>query len=138
MINFFFENVDAFQVLEQTQIWLRNLILEEGKKVGKINYIFCDDDYLLNINRSYLEHDDLTDIITFDYVKGQTISGDIFVSLPRIFDNVKIHSSDLDEEFHRVLAHGLLHLAGYKDKSDEEVVMMRSKEEHYLQKRRNI
>lgn len=133
MINFFFENITRFEIAAQTVDWLQSLPTCEGKKCGKINYIFCDDDYLLKINRDHLQHDYYTDIITFDYVKGNTISGDIFVSLPRIVEN----STQFDNftlEFHRVLAHGILHLCGYKDKSDNEIQLMRSKEDFYLTK----
>jgi len=87
------------------------------------------------VNRKYLNHDYYTDIITFDYVKGKTVSGDIFVSLPRIFENAEMHNTSTDKELHRVLAHGLLHLSGYKDKSEEEQIIMRGKEDFYLAKR---
>lgn len=132
MIHYFFENIEQISISEQTTSWLEKLITTEQKKVGEVNYIFCDDDYLLQVNRDYLQHDYYTDIITFDYVKGKTISGDIFVSLPRISDNSAIHSTDSHSEFHRVLAHGLLHLCGYKDKTDQEISEMRQKEDFYL------
>ena len=114
---------------------MEDIILSEGKKPGEINYIFCDDEYLLQVNREYLKHDYYTDVITFDYVKGKTISGDIFVSLQRIFDNAQTLSKDFESEFFRVLAHGLLHICGYKDKTEEEIAEMRSKEDYYLNKR---
>lgn len=132
MINYFFENIAAIEIAPSTTSWLEDLINKEEKKVGEINYIFCDDDYLLKVNQDYLDHDYYTDIITFDYVKGKTISGDIFVSLQRISDNATIHSTNFQNELHRVLAHGLLHLCGYKDKSEDEKKMMRYKEDFYL------
>lgn len=132
MINYFFENISAIEIAPSTTSWLEDLIYKEEKKVGEINYIFCDDDYLLKVNQDYLDHDYYTDIITFDYVKGKTISGDIFVSLQRISDNATIHSTNFQNELHRVLAHGLLHLCGYKDKSEDEEKMMRYKEDFYL------
>lgn len=135
MIQFFFEDIDKIEIEANLSNRLENIILSEGKKPGEINYIFCDDEYLLQVNREYLKHDYYTDVITFDYVKGKTISGDIFVSLPRIFDNAQILSKDFESEFFRVLAHGLLHLCGYKDKTDEEIAEMRSKEDYYLKKR---
>lgn len=104
------------------------------KKLGEINYIFCDDEYLLKVNQDYLQHDYYTDIITFDYVKGKTISGEIFVSLQRISDNASTLSRNYEEELRRVLAHGILHLCGYKDKTEEEELQMRGKEDHYLAK----
>lgn len=114
--------------------WLEEIILSEEKKPGDINYIFCDDDYLLKVNQDYLQHDYYTDIITFDYVKGRTISGEIFVSLQRISDNASTLSKNYEEELRRVLAHGILHLCGYKDKTEEEEKQMRRKEDHYLEK----
>ena len=135
MIQFFFENIDKITIDSTLAVWLEDIILTEGKKPGDINYIFCDDEYLLQVNKEYLHHDYYTDIITFDYVKGKTISGDIFVSLPRIFDNAETLSKDFDSEFFRVLAHGILHLCGYKDKTDEEISIMRNKEDYYLNKR---
>lgn len=135
MIQFFFEDIDKIEIEANLSNSLENIILSEGKKPGEINYIFCDDEYLLQVNREYLKHDYYTDVITFDYVKGKTISGDIFVSLPRIFDNAETLSKDFDSEFFRVLAHGILHLCGYKDKTDEEISEMRNKEDYYLNKR---
>ena len=135
MIQFFFENIDKITIDSTLAVWLEDIILTEGKKPGDINYIFCDDEYLLQVNKENLQHDYYTDIITFDYVKGKTISGDIFVSLPRIFDNAETLSKDFDSEFFRVLAHGILHLCGYKDKTDEEISEMRNKEDYYLNKR---
>ena len=135
MIQFFFQYIDKITIDSTLAVWLEDIILTEGKKPGDINYIFCDDEYLLQVNKEYLHHDYYTDIITFDYVKGKTISGDIFVSLPRIFDNAETLSKDFDSEFFRVLAHGILHLCGYKDKTDEEISEMRNKEDYYLNKR---
>ena len=135
MIQFFFEDIDKIEIEANLSNRLENIILSEGKKPGEINYIFCDDEYLLQVNREYLKHDYYTDVITFDYVKGKTISGDIFVSLPRIFDNAETLSKDFESEFFRVLAHGVLHLCGYKDKTDEEIAEMRSKEDYYLNNR---
>ena len=132
MIQFFFENIDEINIDPDVNKWLENIIMSEEKKVGEITYVFCDDDYLLKINQDYLKHDYYTDIITFDYVKGKTISADIFVSLPRILENTQLHSKDFKDEFHRVLAHGILHLCGYKDKTQEEIFLMREREDFYL------
>ena len=132
MIQFFFEDIDPIEIDSSTNEWLQKLIVLEGKKVGKINYIFLSDDGLLKVNRDFLQHDYYTDVITFDYVKGKTISADIFVSLPRISENAISHLKDFNSELHRVLAHGLLHLCGYKDKTEEEITEMRSKEDFYL------
>ena len=132
MIQFFFENIDEIPISTATISWLEDVIKTENKKQGEINYILCDDEYLLKVNQDFLDHDYYTDIITFDYVKGKTISGDIFVSLPRISDNAKTLVRDFNSEFHRVLAHGILHLMGYKDKTEEEITVMRQKEDFYL------
>lgn len=133
MIHFFYENIPESVHTDYT-IWLEDIIISEGKKLGEINYIFCDDEYLLKVNQDYLQHDYYTDIITFDYVKGRTISGEIFVSLQRISDNASALAGDYEEELRRVLAHGILHLSGYKDKTEEEETVMRSKEDFYLAK----
>ena len=132
MINYFFEEIEDIEIEPRTSAWLNEMISLEGKKTGKINYIFCSDDGLLKVNQDYLQHDYYTDIITFDYVKGKDISADIFVSLPRIFDNAEKLAKNFNQEFHRVLAHGILHLCGYKDKSEEEIKIMRQKEDLYL------
>ncbi|NML68889.1 rRNA maturation RNase YbeY [Chryseobacterium sp. RP-3-3] len=137
MIQFFYENLQE-SVSTDYQKWLKDIILSEGKKLGEINYIFCDDEYLLKINQDYLQHDYYTDIITFDYVKGKTISGEIFVSLQRISDNASTLSRNYEEELKRVLAHGILHLAGYKDKTEEEEKEMRRMEDFYLAKFRDL
>ncbi|KFF28299.1 rRNA maturation RNase YbeY [Chryseobacterium vrystaatense] len=137
MIQFFYENLEA-SVNTDYQQWLKDIILSEDKKLGEINYIFCDDEHLLKINQDYLQHDYYTDIITFDYVKGKTISGEIFVSLQRISDNASTLSRDYEEELKRVLAHGILHLAGYKDKTEEEEKEMRRMEDLYLAKFRDL
>lgn len=132
MIQFFFENLDEISLPPNTEIWLEQLIISEQKKPGEINYIFCDDEHLLKVNRDFLQHDYYTDVITFDYVKGKTISADIFVSLPRILENASSLSKAFDSELLRVLAHGILHLCGYRDKTEEEISEMRNKEDYYL------
>lgn len=136
MIQFFYENLPE-SVNTDYKKWLEDLILSEEKKLGEINYVFCNDEYLLKVNQDYLQHDYYTDIITFDYVKGKTISGEIFVSLQRISDNASTLPKNYEEELRRVLAHGILHLCGYKDKTEEEELLMRSKEDFYLAKYSN-
>ena len=112
--------------------WLTKVIESENKKLGEINYIFCDDEYLLAINVEYLNHDTLTDIISFDYTEGDVISGDIFVSIERVKDNAIDFNVPFEEELKRVLAHGVLHYCGYKDKSDADALLMRSKEDEKI------
>ena len=131
MIQFFYEDLPE-TVNENYIKWLEDIILSEQKKTGTINYIFGDDEFILKINQDYLQHDYYTDVITFDSVKGKTINGEIFVSLQRISDNASTLSKSYEEELRRVLAHGILHLCGYKDKTEEEIKEMRNKEEYYL------
>lgn len=132
MIQFFFEEVETLALGDKTTDWLKNIIITEQKKVGKITYVFCTDEALLKVNKDFLQHDYYTDIITFDYVKGKTISADIFVSLPRISENAETLNKIFNIELHRVLAHGILHLCGYSDKTEEEIHQMRQKEDFYL------
>ncbi|GIM54646.1 rRNA maturation RNase YbeY [Capnocytophaga cynodegmi] len=133
MITFNYET--EFELPEQEtvfQAWIEKIIASEEKELGELNYIFCDDNYLHQINVQYLDHDTLTDIITFDYTEEQTISGDIFISVERVADNAKDFNVDFQAELLRVMAHGVLHLCGYKDKSDAESKQMRSKEEEKM------
>ncbi len=131
MIHFFYENTSEI-IEENIKPWIEKIIITEEKRLGEINYIFCDDEYLLKINQDYLQHDYYTDIITFDQVRGKTISGEIFVSLQRIKDNASLISKNYEEEKKRVIAHGVLHLCGYKDKTEEQQKIMRAKEDFYL------
>ena len=113
--------------------WISRIIESEGFDEGEINYIFCDDEYLHKINVEYLNHDTLTDIISFDYTVGNLIQGDIFVSVERVKDNANDFNVSFEEELKRVLSHGVLHYCGYKDKSPEDEALMRSKEEEKMQ-----
>ena len=112
--------------------WLSAVILSENKKEGEINYIFCDDDYLLEINQQYLDHDTLTDIISFDYSVGNELNGDIFVSVERVKENASDFNFTFHEEIQRVLVHGILHYCGYKDKTESDELVMRSKEDEKM------
>jgi probable rRNA maturation factor len=112
--------------------WLSNVITSEKKKEGEINYIFCDDEYLLEINQQYLNHDTLTDIISFDYSIGNELHGDIFISVERVRENANDFNVSFDEELKRVMAHGVLHYCGYKDKSEKDEQLMREKEEEKM------
>ena len=133
MIQFFFENIEEFLLANRVEEWIEQLISTEEKKTGNINYIFCDDEYLLKVNQDFLNHDYYTDVITFDYVKGKTISGDIFISITRIKENaITLSDNDFERELIRVLAHGVLHLCGYKDKSEGDQKIMRAKENFYI------
>jgi rRNA maturation RNase YbeY len=117
---------------KKVQKWLSEVILRRGKSVGNVNYLFCDDEYLLGVNRQYLDHDTYTDIITFDYVAGGLISGDILISYERVGENAAKFGVPFEQELHRVIVHGVLHLLGQGDKSDEESAQMRRLEEEAL------
>lgn len=112
--------------------WIKSIALSEGKVAGDIAYIFCNDEYLGKMNEQYLKHHTLTDIITFDYSEAGKVSGDIFISIDRVKENAVSFSNSFDQELGRVMAHGVLHLCGYKDKTAEEKKLMRSKEDFYL------
>lgn len=112
--------------------WISQVILSENKKEGDINYIFCDDEFILNINKQYLDHDYYTDIISFDYSVGNELHGDIFVSVERVMENAEDFNVTFDEELKRVIIHGILHYCGYKDKSEEQEVVMRNKEDEKI------
>ncbi|MEM0541525.1 rRNA maturation RNase YbeY [Flavobacterium sp. j3] len=112
--------------------WLTKVIISESRKEGEINYIFCDDDYLVQINQQYLEHDTLTDIISFDYSIGKELHGDIFISVERVAENASDFKVGFEEELRRVMVHGVLHYCGYKDKSREDELVMRQKEEEKM------
>lgn len=133
MISFNYETDFELENEAQYEDWISRIIESEGFDEGEINYIFCDDDYLHKINVEYLDHDTLTDIISFDYTVGNLIQGDIFVSVERVQDNAKDFDVSFEEELKRVLSHGVLHYCGYKDKSPEDEALMRSKEEEKMQ-----
>ena len=112
--------------------WIINSIINESKRVGELCFIFCTDEYLLEKNIQFLNHDNYTDVITFDYCEEDIISGDVFVSVERVRENANAFGVNFEDELDRVLIHGVLHLAGYQDKSKEEINTMRDKEDFYL------
>ncbi len=134
MIDFYSENNFVLEQKEQLIDWLQGLIKEEQKEEGDLEFIFCSDDYLLGINVEFLQHDTLTDIITFDNSLGSQLHGEIYISTDRVQDNAKQFKVPFKEELARVLAHGVLHLCGYKDKSEKDVEKMREREEYYISK----
>ena len=129
-IYFSTENID-FELENELKVkkWILEVVGTQGKRVGNLNYLFCDDAYLINVNRTYLDHDTYTDIITFDYVEGNVVSGDILISVERVRENAMLFSSSFEQELRRVIIHGVLHLLGQADKSDEDATEMRKKEE---------
>ena len=132
-IVYFTEDV-SFPKLKRriTSGWIKSVIVYEGKSLGDISFIFCSDSYLLKVNQKYLEHDYYTDIITFDYVEGNTVNGDIFISVDRVGENSIQFSKSFENELNRILVHGVLHLIGYKDKSKKDKKLMTQKEDIYL------
>ena len=112
--------------------WLNDSCANENKNLGDLNYIFCSDKYLLKVNKKYLDHNYLTDVITFDNTTPDGVSGDIFISYDRIKDNAKAFGQKTTDELHRVMIHGLLHLMGYSDKKADQQKVMKSKEDFYL------
>nr|WP_315170535.1 rRNA maturation RNase YbeY [uncultured Flavobacterium sp.] len=132
MIDFNYESEFTLDNELMYSDWLSRVIVSENKKEGEINYIFCDDDYLHNINVEYLNHDTLTDIISFDYSLGNELNGDIFISIERVQDNALDFNVPFGEELKRVMVHGILHYCGYKDKSDKDELLMRQKEDEKI------
>ncbi|MGA9637358.1 rRNA maturation RNase YbeY [Flavobacterium sp.] len=132
MISFNYENDFNLENEEVFATWLSSVIESEKKKEGEINYIFCDDNYLHKINLEYLNHDTLTDIISFDYSMGNELHGDIYISVERVQDNATDFKVSFEEELKRVMVHGVLHYCGYKDKSETDEALMRSKEEEKM------
>ena len=129
MISFNYETDFQLDNEEAFENWISRVIASESKELGEISYIFCDDQYLHKINVAYLNHDDLTDIISFDYSEGKILQGDIFISIERVKDNAHDFNVPFDDELKRVMIHGVLHYCGYKDKSEADEKIMRSKED---------
>lgn len=133
-IRFSVQSVD-FELPEEEKVrrWVAKVIRSRGKAVGNVNYLFCDDEYLLGVNQRYLNHDTYTDIITFDYVSGGLVSGDIMISVERVGENAKAFGVPFEQELRRVVIHGVLHLLGQGDKSESEAAEMRRQEEESLE-----
>ena len=134
-IRFFFEN-KSVSLRNRTRLkaFIKSIFKQEGKSVESLNYIFCSDKRILEINRQFLNHDYYTDIITFDLSESAQIAAEIYISLDRVRDNAKTQATTLQSELHRVIFHGALHLCGYGDKTKAEVRVMRRKEEECLRK----
>ncbi|MDM1043654.1 rRNA maturation RNase YbeY [Myroides sp. 1354] len=132
MITFNYELDFSLQQEDQYEVWISSILASEDFLIGEINYIFCTDEYLHEINVKYLDHDTLTDIISFDYTENQVVSGDIFISIDRVKENAAEFEVAFDQELLRVMAHGILHYCGYKDKSEKDEALMRQKEEEKM------
>lgn len=139
MITYFTQDTNfAFKGKRFTSKWLKTVAEAEGKKVGDIAIIFCSDKYLLDVNVKYLNHKYYTDIITFDYCEGDRLSGDLFISVDSVRENAVEYGSTFEDELNRVIVHGVLHLMGYDDHTDEDITQMRAKENASLQLRREM
>ena len=135
MISFNYETDFSLENEAHFSTWISKAIQEESCKEGEINYIFCTDDYLHQINLDFLDHDTLTDIISFDYSVGKELHGDIYISVDRVKENADDFKVSFEDEISRVMIHGVLHYCGYKDKTDKDQEIMTAKEDYYLSKR---
>ena len=139
MIRYFCEDIKfTYKNKLANNRWLKMVAGSEIRKIVDINIIFCSDNYILDVNMKYLQHDYFTDIITFDYCEGKVLSGDLFISVDSVRENSIEFGTDFEEELHRVIVHGVLHLIGYDDHTDEDKKVMRQKENYYLQMRSQI
>ena len=134
MINFNYETEFNLPSEKRVSNWIVDCVKAERHKLEEVNYVFCDDDYLHKLNVEFLNHDTLTDIISFDYTMGKIIQGDIFISVERVADNSQDYDVNFEDELHRVIIHGILHYCGYNDKTDSDASIMRQKENYYLER----
>ena len=133
MISYFFEDTQfVFKGRQRNNRWLRLVAESEIRRIGDISIIFCSDNYILDINMKYLQHDYFTDIITFDYCEGDKLSGDLFISIDSVRENAAQYGTEFADELNRVMVHGILHLIGYDDHTQKDIKTMRSKENYYL------
>jgi probable rRNA maturation factor len=132
-INFFTEEI-TFKVPlpRKTAMWLEKIARSEKRKIESLSYIFCSEEYLLSLNKQYLRHSTYTDILSFDFSEGDSIQGEIYISVPRVRENAKAFEQPFTRELRRVISHGLLHFLGYRDKTNQEKAQMRIKEEACL------
>ena len=139
MVTYHFEDTDfQFKNRKFNNMWLKMVIESEIKKLGQVAIVFCSDNYILDINQRYLQHDYFTDIITFDYCDNNLISGDLFISVDSVKENSLFYGVDFETELNRVMVHGILHLIGYDDHTEEDIKVMREKENYYLEMRSKL
>lgn len=139
MVSYFTQDtVFPFKEKRLTSRWLKFVAESEAKRLGDISVIFCSDNYILDINIQYLQHDYYTDIITFDYCEGNKLSGDLFISVDSVRENASFYGTEFADELNRVIVHGVLHLIGYDDHTEEDIAQMRAKENYYLSQRPNV
>ena len=133
MIRYFKEDTKfEFKSRALNNKWLKMVAESEIRRIGDINIIFCSDNYILDVNMKYLQHDYFTDIITFDYCEKNRLNGDLFISVDSVRENALFYGTEFSDELNRVIVHGILHLVGYNDHSEEDIAVMRSKEDYYL------
>ncbi|MDC3229358.1 rRNA maturation RNase YbeY [Flavobacteriaceae bacterium] len=135
MIDFFSETAFSLQNPDEIARWISKIINDQKREEGEISYIFCDDQYLHKLNLEFLNHDTLTDIISFDNSLGNQINGDIFISIERVKENADTYKTNFEDELHRVIIHGVLHYCGFNDKTKAEATLMRKKEDEALSQR---
>jgi rRNA maturation RNase YbeY len=135
MIDFFSETSFSLQNPDEIARWISKIINDQKREEGEISYIFCDDQYLHKLNLEFLNHDTLTDIISFDNSLGNQINGDIFISIERVKENADTYKTNFEDELHRVIIHGVLHYCGFNDKNKAEATLMRKKEDEALSQR---
>ncbi len=135
MITFHIENI-PFKLANRQKLkaWIKLAVAAEGKTPGDVSFIFCSDEYLLSVNKTYLKHDYFTDVITFDYSEPPVVSGDVFISVDTVAENAGEYGASFENELHRVMLHGVLHLCGYGDATKSEKEKMREREDFYLAK----
>ncbi|MEZ7494606.1 rRNA maturation RNase YbeY [Leeuwenhoekiella aequorea] len=132
MIEFDSQNDFSLDLVDQTENWIKATALKESYGIEMLGYVFCSDEYLLEINEQFLKHDTYTDIVTFDYTEGKLLNGEMYISTDRVAENADKFGVAFNTELRRVMIHGLLHMCGYGDKTDDEISLMRNKEDYYL------
>ena len=139
MIRYFQEDI-RFELKQKllNNRWLKMVAGSEMRRLGAINIIFCSDNYILDVNMKYLQHDYFTDIITFDYCEKDVLSGDLFISIDSVRENAQFYGTEFADELNRVMVHGLLHLIGYDDHCEADIAVMRQKENYYLEMRASL
>ena len=139
MVSYFCEDINfTLKCKLLNNRWLKMVVESEIKKLGDLSIIFCSDNYILDVNMKYLQHDYFTDIITFDYCESNIVSGDLFISVDSVRENSILYGTEFEDELDRVMVHGVLHLLGYDDHSDTDVALMREKENYYISLKRSL
>ena len=139
MVSYYTQDISFnFKERRHTSRWLKFVAESELKKLGDISIIFCSDNYILDVNIKYLQHDYFTDIITFDYCEADRLNGDLFISIDSVRENASFYGTEFEDELNRVIVHGVLHLIGYDDHTEDDIKVMRAKENYYLSQRDKV